>query len=64
MKKDKSGFWLMLIVGIGGLVFAFVDYFYYNYSFSLPTQITNIGISLLLIIVAFYYRHKKARGYS
>ena len=64
MRRDKSMFWLMLIVGVGGLLFTFVDNFYYGYSFSLPTEITNIVISLLLIISAFYYKRKKAIGYS
>ncbi len=64
MKNDSSMFWLMLIIGIGGLLFAIIDYFKYNYSFSSPSYIFDIVISFVLIITAFYYNYKKARGYA
>jgi len=64
MKNDSSMFWLVLIVGIAGLLLAGIDYFKYNYSFSSPSYIFDIVLSLLLIVGAFYYNHKKAGGFS
>ena len=61
--KDSSMFWLMLIIGIISLFSIFINYFYYNYSFYLPTQIVNIGISILLVFGAFYYKYKKVNGF-